>query len=154
MRKVLTLILTVVLVLSLAVPAFAASPTAPIQSPRKTTVLPVIVGEECDDGCMFVSIYQAHLLGERDREIFLTSQKYLKDATPEGMVVKYFFYHVKGAQVTTELCEHTFDIGKFEQVVVKQFEDGKWVETDVTVNSDKTITVDELITGPVSIFIE
>lgn len=161
MKKAITLVLTVVLVLAMAVPAFAVgSPTAPIAAPDKTTALPEIVDHIT--GCGFYSIYDANELPEEAQKLFKAAQESLKEATPEKMTVKYFFYHVKDSTITG-LCQHTFDIGEFEEVIVKQYVDEEWVELEefgkkmeeektVVVNADGTVTITGLETDPVAFF--
>lgn len=147
MRKAITFILTAVLVMAMALPAAAASPTAPASSEEKTAALPVIVKSSPD--CKYLSIFDADTLDEEAREAFIAAQESLKEATPDGMVVKYLFYHV---HVSVESCNDVFDIGEFEEAVVKQYVAGEWTERKVTVNTDGTITVEGLVEGPVAIF--
>lgn len=148
MKKVITFILSVAMVMAMAVPALAASPTAPAASGDKTAPLPEII-EKSEEDCGYVSIFEADTLSESAKEAFIAAQKSLKEATPEGMSVKYFFYHV---HVSDKPCDDIFGIGEFAEVVVKQYLDGEWVERKATVNADGTITVEELVEGPVAIF--
>lgn len=163
MKKVITLVLAVVMVLAMAVPAFAAdSPVAPIAAPDKTAALPVVIKSLND--CVFYSVFDANKLPEEAREEFVAAQESLKEAVPEDMTVKFFFYHMHLNEDThDELCQDTFDIGKFEEIIVKQYVDKEWVELvelgkqkeeakQVTVNSDGTITVTGLDAGPVAFF--
>ena len=163
MNKAITLVLTVVLVLAMAVPAFAVgSPTAPVTDPDKATALPEVV--ESVEDCGFFSIYDADKLPEEAQKEFAAAQEALKEATPEGATVKSFFYHLHtNAEGSDELCVDTFDIGEFKEVIVMQYIDGEWVELgelgkkmeeakQVTVNPDGTITVTGLESGPVAFF--
>ncbi len=163
MKRVITLVLAVVLVLAMAAPAFAVgSPVAPVADEDKTTVLPVVV--ESVDDCVFLSINDADELPEEARKEFIAAQEALEEATPEDMTVKYFFYHTHANEEDLdELCEDTFDIGEFEEAVVKQYVDGQWVEVEelgkrmgeaktVAVNPDGTITVTGLETAPIAFF--
>lgn len=163
MKKVITLVLTVVLVLAMAVPAFAVgSPTAPVADEDKTTALPVVV--ESVDDCVFFSIEDADKLPEEAQKEFIAAQEALEEATPEGMTVKYFFYHTHtNGESSDELCQDTFDIGEFEEVIVKQYVEEEWVELEelgkkmeeektVVVNPDGTITVTGLETAPIAFF--
>lgn len=163
MKKVFTLVLTVVLALAMAVPAFAVgSPTAPVAAPDKTAALPVVVESTME--CSFFSIFDADKLSEENWEEFIAGQKCLKDVIPEGMTAKFFFYHMHVDDAAHDgLCQHTFDIGEFEEVIVKQYIEEEWVELEelgkkleeektVAVNSDGTITVTGLETGPVAFF--
>lgn len=152
MRKACVFVLAVILVTGLAVPAMAAavgSPTAPVATPNKTAPLPEVVETTAD--CTFLSIYDADALSEEAREDFIAAQETLEEATPEDMTVKYFFFHIEDPTHNGP-CQDVFDIGKFSKVIVKQFIDGEWVELEVTVNPDGTITIQQLIDGPVAIF--
>lgn len=159
MKRVITLVLTVVLVLAMAVPAFAVgSPVAPVADEDKTTALPELV--DSTTCCSFFSIFDADELSETEQKEFIAAQKALEEATPEGMTAKYFFFHVKDPDLKGP-CQHTFKIGEFEEVTIMQFADEEWVELEelgkkmeelkeVTVNSDGTITVTGLETGSVA----
>lgn len=165
MKKAIILFWAVALVMVMAVPAFAVdSPTAPAATPDKTAALPGIEASVME--CGFYSIYEADKLSEEAREDFIAAQKCLKEAVPEdGMIVKYFFYHIHVQRDTPEgLCQHIFDIGEFEKVIVKQYMDDEWVELaelgkrmeepkKVEANSDGTVTVG-LETGPTAFFIK
>ncbi len=163
MKKTVILVLAAVMVIAMAVPAFAvSSPTAPVADEDKTTPLPEIVGPAT--GCAFYSIYEADQLPEKARKEFLAAYETLEEATPENMTVKYFFYHVKDSHLHG-LCRHTFNIGEFEKVIVKQYVDEEWIELEelgkrmgepkeVIDNSDGTITVVGLETAPTAFFIQ
>lgn len=149
MKKVLVMVLALVLVMSMAVPAFACrSASAPICSPHKPTCVPA----SCDGGdstgsavgC-FVPIHMANILAEADRETFLASQKALKDAVPEGMNVSYFFFH------NAVHPEHTLKIAA-TTVEVKNYVDNAWVEFPVTDNQDGTFTLVDMPKTPFAIF--
>lgn len=166
MKKAMILVLAVALIMAMAVPAFAVdSPTAPAATPNKTASLPVIIDQDTEDtDCLFYSIFEADELSEEDAERFIASQDGLKEATPEGMMLKYFFYHIHGeGSAHHGLCQHTFDIGEFEKVIVMQYVDEEWidlvelgkkedVQREVIENPDGTVTVIGLETGPIAIF--
>ena len=46
----------------------------------------------------------------------------------------------------------TVKVDSAAKVVVKQFVDGKWVERKVVVNADGTITIENVVDGPIAIF--
>ena len=144
MRKVLTFVLAVMLVMAMAVPAFAvASPTAPVAAPNKTTALPV-VAETLPEGVKLVAITA---LTAEAKEVVVAAQAELKAAAPAGMAVKYFFY--AEAEETVEL---TLKLGKVTEVVVMQFVDGKWIEVESVLNADGTVTIKGVVEGPIAIF--
>lgn len=153
MKKFLTFVLAILLVAVIAVPAFAASPTAPEATPTKTSPLPVVADEEQEADCKLISIYDADELTEEERAIFKEAQKTLKAAVPAGMRVKYYFYHWY-FKTPVEPCTHILDIGNFNEVVVKQFVEGKWVELDVKVIEDGTISVSDILNGPMAIIVK
>ena len=154
MKKIMTIVLAVMLLMSVAVPAFAASPTAPEATTSKTSPLPVVVEEGKEDAsCILYSIYDADELTEEECTSFKEAQKALKKEVPAGMRVKYFFYH-QPLEATAAACEHTLDIGNFTEVIVKQYLEGKWVELDVKVNENGTITISGIETGPMAIIVK
>jgi len=148
MRKVITFALAVMLVMAMAVPAFAvSSPVAPAASASKTAALPV-VAEALPEGVQLVSVNDAALTAEA-KEVFVAAQAELKEAAPEGMAVKYFFYVEAESDATATLV---LKVANVENVVVKQFVDGKWVELKCVLNADGTLTIEGVVEGPIAIF--
>lgn len=147
MRKVITLALAVMLVMAMTIPAFAvSSPVAPAATETKTATLPV-AAEELPEGVKFVSVNNAGKLSAEAKETFVAAQAELKEAAPEGMKVKYFFY--VEAEKTVEL---SLKLAKVENVTVMQFVDGKWIEVESVLNADGTVTIKGVVEGPVAIF--
>ena len=153
MKKIMTVLLAIMLLVSVAVPAFAASPTAPEATTSKTSSLPVVAGKDQDDSCILYSVYDADELTEEECTSFKEAQKSLKKEVPAGMRVKYFFYH-QPLEATAAACEHTLNIGNFAEVIVKQYLEGKWVELEVKVNENGTITISGIETGPMAIIVK
>lgn len=144
MRKVLTFVLAVMLVMSMAVPAFAvSSPVAPVASATKTAALPV-AAETLPEGVKLVAITA---LTAEAKEAVAAAQAELKAAAPVGMAVKYFFY--VEAEETVEL---TLKLAKVAEVTVMQFVDGKWIEVESVLNADGTVTIKGVVEGPIAIF--
>ena len=101
MKKAMILALAVMLTLSLAIPAAAAtaeSPTAPETSQTTTAPLPEIVEEEAkteDDAAVTVEPVAADKVEEmpaEEQKTFVAAQEALKEAAPKGMKTQYFFY--------------------------------------------------------------
>lgn len=146
MRKVITFALAVMLVMAMAVPAFAvSSPVAPVASATKTAALPVVAGT-LPEGVELVAV--ANLSAEA-KETAIAAQAALKEAAPEGMAVKYFFYVVVESDGAVTL---TLKLANVESVVVKLFKDGKWVELKSVLNADGTVTIEGVVDGPIAIF--
>ena len=144
MRKVFAFVLAVMLIMAMSVSAFAASsPTAPVASAQKTAALPV-VAETLPEG---VKLVAATAVSAEAKEVVVAAQAELKEAAPEGMAVKYFFY--VEAEETVEL---SLKLGKVESVIVMQFVDGKWIEVESVLNADGTVTIKGVVEGPIAIF--
>lgn len=101
MKKAMILALTVMLTLSLAIPAAAAtaeSPTAPETSQTTTAPLPEIVEEEAktEDGAAVtvepVAADKVEEMPAEEQKTFVAAQETLKKAAPKGMKSQYFFY--------------------------------------------------------------
>ena len=102
MKKAMILALAVMLTLSLAIPAAAAtadSPTAPETSQTTTAPLPEIVEEEAkteDGAAVTVEPVAADKVEEEmpaeEQKTFVAAQETLKKAAPKGMKAQYFFY--------------------------------------------------------------
>ena len=149
MRRVMTFALAVMLVMAMAVPAFAVnSPTAPVASETKTAALPVVV-DTLSAGVALIPVNAAATLAAEAKETFATAQAELKAAAPAGMAVKYFAYVAveSDSAVTVAL-----KIANVQSVTVMQFLDGKWVELKCTLNADGTITIEGVVEGPIAIF--
>lgn len=168
MKKGIVLALAVILTLSLAVPAAAAgtgSPVAPETSETTTAPLPEVIVEEIktEDGATIViepvAADKVEEMPEEDQKSFVAAQEKLAEAAPAGMKTQYFFF----AKVTKTAADGTtaksdtpvsmtVKVDNAEKVVVKQFVDGKWVELKVIVNADGTITIEDVVDGPIAIF--
>lgn len=146
MKKALSFALALVLVVSLAAPtALAASPTAPVESATTTAPLPVVVSTGSED-VAFVTTKDAEKLPEEARAVLEEAQNALKDAVPEGMKAQYFFYvDAKGSS------DVVLKVDNVTEIVVKQFIDGKWVELEATINPDGTVSVKNVVAGPIVI---
>ena len=101
MKKAMILALAVMLTLSLAIPAAAAtaeSPTAPETSQTTTAPLPEIVVEEAktEDGAAVtvepVAADKVEEMPAEEQKTFVAAQEALKEAAPKGMKAQYFFY--------------------------------------------------------------
>ena len=144
MKKVGLILICVLLMVALAVPAFAASsPVAPVATENKTAALPV-AAEAMPEGVKLVAVTA---LTAEAKETVVAAQAALKEAAPEGMAVKYFFY--VEAEETVEL---SLKLGKVESVTIMQFVDGKWIEVESVLNADGTVTIKGVVEGPIAIF--
>ena len=167
MKKAIVLALAVMLTLSLAVPAAAAvgSPVAPTTSETTTAPLPEIVEQETktEDGATVtvepVAADKVEEMPKEDQKTFVAAQEKLAEAAPAGMKTQFFFYAKvtkKAADSTTAKSDApvsmTVKVDSAAKVVVKQFVDGKWVERKVVVNADGTITIENVVDGPIAIF--
>lgn len=101
MKKAMILALAVMLPLSLAIPAAAAtaeSPTAPETSQTTTAPLPEVVEEEAktEDGAAVtvepVAADKVEEMPAEEQKTFVAAQEALKEAAPKGMKAQYFFY--------------------------------------------------------------
>lgn len=101
MKKAMILALAVMLTLSLAIPAAAAtaeSPTAPETSQTTTAPLPEVVEEEAktEDGAAVtvepVAADKVEEMPAEEQKTFVAAQEALKEAAPKGMKAQYFFY--------------------------------------------------------------
>lgn len=143
MKKALVFVLAIVLVLSLAMPAFAAGLN--IQSPIGEDGLPLLITTTADK-YQLVTIRDAWKLTKEEQQNFKDSLKDLPDAVPQGTNARYFFF----LQVT-EKCDAVFNINGFNVPIFMQYVDGEWVELDYVVNEDGTVTVKDVVNAPMAI---
>lgn len=122
------------------------SPTAKWESDTATALLPVFVSATSDD-CNLCSVLDDYKLTAETRQDFADAQDALKDAVPAGMVARYFFY-----VCTSETCTMVLKIGNFTELTIKQYQEGQWVELKHTVNSDGTISIENVVESPMAIF--
>lgn len=128
------------------VPQKVGSPTAPEQSATTTSLLPVFVSSTSKD-CRLYSVMEGYKLEAKARQAFIDAQDALRDAVPEGMAARYFFY-----VYTSTPCTVVLRIENISQVVVKQYLEGKWVELKATINGDGTVAIENVVEGPMAIF--
>ena len=166
MKKTIVLALALVLAMNLAVPVAAvSSPVAPATSETTTAPLPEVIVEEVktENGATIViepvAADKVEEMPKEDQKTFLAAQEKLAEAAPAGMKTQFFFYAKvtkKAADGTTAKSDApvsmTVKVDSAAKVVVKQFVDGKWVERKVVVNADGTITIEDVVDGPIAIF--
>lgn len=122
------------------------SPTATQTSAAATSLLPVFVSAT-SDSCVLYSVKEAYKLSPVARSVFEEAQDALKDAVPEGMVARYFFY-----VYTAEPCTMVLKVTNCTEVVVKQYLEGKWAELKSTLGADGNLSIENVVTGPMAIF--
>lgn len=171
MKKVLVFVLAVMMLMSIAVPAAAApedaAPVAALTSPAATAAdLEPVITEESAQIVELHTTEDVLELHEDVQEIMAEAKEQLADACPEGFAVKYFFYvEIIGAEKTSvsvdfESIVENIGEGEAEEevrqgkLVFMQFVDGKWVELDYVINEDGTITVFNVVEGPISVFVK
>ena len=145
MKKALVFVLAVMLVMSMAVPTFAAtaSPKAPASSSTTTASTPEVV---------VTGDVKVELVAVEDaKNLPAEAQETLKDAAPAGMKAQYFCYF-KAETKDNAPATVTLKVANASAVVVKQFVDGKWVELKATLNADGTVVIEGLVDGPIAIF--
>lgn len=150
MKKALVMLLAVVLVIGMAVPAYAvSSPVGDKTSSTATADLPKLT-DESKGYVELVATEDAEKLSKESQAIFAEAQASLKDAAPAGMKTQYFFWcHIVGEKSPVDV---TVELKGITELVVKQYLDGKWVELKSAINADGTVSIYSLVEGPVAIF--
>ncbi len=142
MKKAFAFVLAVVVMMSLAVPAFAvASPEA-----DKEDLRPLVVSTSPKEVRVYTTEEVAELSDEVQQQM-AEAKKALKAVAPEGMAARYLLY-----VSTDKTCSVVFDLRGCTEVVFMQYVDGQWVELPFTINADGTITVEKIVEGPIVIF--
>lgn len=163
MKKAVGIILALTLVMSLAIPAAATVGTpaaASVSSPTATPEdLKPLVVETSSPNLEIMSAEEIEDLPEAKQEAYAEAMKSLeedKDVVPEGMAVRYVFYCSVTEDGTTanEALSMTVELDGFKELVIKQFIDGKWVELEYVINEDGTITILNVVDGPMAIFVK
>lgn len=150
MKKALVMLLAVVLVIGMAVPAYAvSSPVGDKTSSTATADLPKLT-DESKGYVELIATEDAEELPKESQAIFAEAQASLKDAAPAGMKTQYFFWcHIVGEKSPVDV---TVELKGITELVVKQYLDGKWVELKSAINADGTVSIYGLVEGPVAIF--
>ncbi|HAL88045.1 MAG TPA: hypothetical protein DCO69_02760 [Clostridiales bacterium] len=150
MKKALVMLLAVVLVIGMAVPAYAvSSPVGGKTSSTTTADLPKLT-DESKGYVEFIAVEDAEKLSKESQATFAEAQTKLKDAAPTGMKTQYFCWcHIVGKESPVDVA---VEIKGITELVVKQYLDGKWVELKSAINADGTATINGLVEGPVAIF--
>ena len=91
-------------------------------------------------------------LSEEIQNRIAEAKDHLKDACPQGFVVKYFFeMEIIGTDAAVSVDFEPID---HSAIVFKQYVNGAWVELEHSVAADGIITVSGLVNGPVATFIK
>lgn len=128
------------------IPNKVGSPVAPKTSATTTAPLPVLVSATSDDYALYATT-DAYKLSLRARQTFVDAQKSLGSVAPKDMAARYFFY-----MYTNNSCTSVFEIANIHKVVFMQYLEGEWAELKSTINTDGTVTVEQVVEGPMAIF--
>lgn len=181
MKKALVFLLTVVLLVSAVVPAYAVSSPG-VTPPRPITTHGSGSGMGCYD-CKIVVWGQRDQLSAPKKEVFEAAKACLKEAVPEGFACRQLFYHeieekctlcdlglvMNGTQVTdeesvvewlrtngAEVCAaYSVDMTMdgVADVVVKQYVNDAWVQNEIMVDGNNVV-VKGVADAPVAIFMK
>ena len=124
----------------------ASSPTAPRTSATATAPLPVLISDTSDDYALYATT-DDYKLSLEARQTFIDAQKSLPEVAPKDMAARYFFY-----MYTNVPCTAVFEIKNIHEVIFTQYLEGKWTELKSAINTDGTVTVENVAEGPMAIF--
>ena len=143
MKKVLALALVIVMVLSMAVHAFAQE-----QSHAQADRLLPALSEGSSGLVIFYT--KDDLLSEDDKKLMEEAHKKLDEIHEDHFALRYFcMVEIVGSESDIEI---TFAPIEHDQIKFEQYVDGKWIQLEHTVNEDDTITVTGATNGPIAIF--
>lgn len=163
MKKAVGIVLALVLMMSLAIPAAATVGTpaaAPVSSPTATPEdLKPLVVETSSPNLEIMSAEEIKDLPEEKQQAYADAMKSLKEdknVVPEGMAVRYLVYCsvTEDGTTTNDALSVTIELDEFKELVIMQFIDGKWVELEYVINEDGTITILNVVDGPMAIFVK
>ena len=145
MKKVLILVLAIIMVINMAIPAFALE-GAHAEWER---LLPVLFGDS--ELVIFYNMQDVQNLSEEDQELMKEAAGNLDEARPDHLALKYFcLTELVGSEdarsIELEWIEH-------DTMEIKQYIDGEWKLLEHTVTDNRKITVDGVVNAPLAIFI-
>lgn len=140
MKKMLVVVLSVILTVSLAVPATAAGKDTPSERPFLASTT------SKDAKCTFLN--EASELSEAELEELTEAENAELEAGGKGMKTHDLFYFY-----TSEPADAVFYVPDSPDLIAKQFIDGKWVKLDTIVNEEEsTITVKNAVDAPMILY--
>ena len=149
MKKVLTFVLTVIMVMSLAIPAAALPSTG-----AKVEDLTPVLTKPSQAIVRLIPTEEIHKESEEIQNEMAEAKENLAKARPKRFAVKYFFYvDIIGNETTVTIDFEPIKIVDENKLVVMQFIDEEWVEIKFTINEDGTITVYNVVEGPIAFFV-
>lgn len=165
MKKAIVLVLALVLTLSLAVPAAAtdaASPAAPGNSQTTAAPLPVVVESEpkrAKGPIVTVTLLDANSPDlTKDESDAMAKAQQNQDEGAKGMKTALNFVYARvvkiyanGTTTREAVGSVTIKAENPEDIVVRQFIGDKWVDLEVVVNTDGTVTINGIQNGPMLI---
>lgn len=169
MKKLLALVLAATLTIGMVVSAAATSNEEFVSSPvAETTVLPEVVvdGEDGNILIRLTATEDAKELTEDQQKAFAAAQETLEEAaTDEEMACIAFFYleafYVEDNGDLTRITDpinvklkidEVSELEEITEVLVMQYVNDEWVELEVDLNPDGTITIKGVVEGPAAIF--
>lgn len=146
MKKALSFVLAVVLVMGMAISVSAVgSPTA-----TEEDLKPTLVGDTAKN-ITIITVEDIDELPEEEQKVFVEAKEKLADATPKGMAVKSFTYFSTTEKSVSAVLK--LDAADGAKMAFMQFVDGEWVELEYEINEDGTVTVLNVVSGPLAIFV-
>ena len=155
MKKMLSILVVLILVLSIGSMAFAGYVPSP--TPNQTTTDGAKTADkplEIDSNyTKLVGYNELDQLAAEDQETFKEAKTAVKDATPDGYSCRYIFWAEAGSYPYEALYEIS-TLAASKGVAVKLYADNAWQELVSANNGDGTITATVTGAGPVAIFVE
>lgn len=169
MKKLLALVLAATLTIGMVVSAAATSDEESVSSPvAEATVLPEVVVEGEDGNILIIltATEDAQELTEDQQTVFAAAQENLEEAArdEEMACISLFYleaYYVEESGEKTAITEpidvtlKIDEVSKLEEIAevrVMQYVNDEWVELEVVMNPDGTITIKGVVEGPIAIF--
>lgn len=145
MKKVLILVLTIVMVINMAIPAFALE-GAHAEWER---LLPILSGDS--DLVILYNMKDVEDLTEETQAIMDEAAEKLDEARPDHLALKYFCWvETVGSE---DACSIVLEWIEHDNMEIKQYVDGEWKLIEHTVDGKRKITVDGVVNAPLAIFI-
>ena len=143
MKNALVFVLAVVLVMGMAIPVSATNTNA-----TSTETKPFLVSSTSKD-CVVYFANEMHKLSDVAQEVFEAGLEAEDDVLVAEDMIPLDHLYVS----TNEMCTVVLRVGNIGGLIVKQFINGKWFTMESAINKDDTITVENVVEGPMLIYI-
>lgn len=145
MKKVVSIVLAIALMMTLGIAVYAARGIVRLESPVGEDGLSLLISTTATKGEL-VRVQDANKLPEESQKVFDDAYNTLEEAVTDEYVARFFFY-----LSVSEPCDAVFNIDYALSPMFMQYVEGAWTKLECVDNGDHTVTVKNVTDAPMAV---